>query len=212
MAEPAPSPGAPIPGDLAARWDSSLERVFATGPSQPEHYQRATGAVGILVQKVRERATGCEELLELWQDRMTLVEEVSGLLPAGADTTLCLEAAFAMHHPVAREADASRRRAESLRSSGDAWVTLDESGDFDGSPFIPYRRLTARATSGTAIMVATEPDERLVDTIHRVEVFDIDPRTGRIGAAHEGEAVTFASAEAREEHVHSLQAGTTPDP
>ena len=58
---------------------------------------------------------------------------------------------------------------------------LEESGDWAGDPFTPYRRLEAHATTGQALLVTAVPDDDFRTCQHDVRAScRVDLDTGRV--------------------------------
>jgi hypothetical protein len=69
------------------------------------------------------------------------------------------------------------------RAQGLSWTVLEESGQADRAPYVPYQRVEAEVGSGRAVIVSIGPDETLSRAVYRLEEGQVDVTSGalRIG-------------------------------
>ena len=107
--------------------------------------------------------------------------ETPGIRPG-----LIAAAACAMRYRELVARLAARRRREALaqaRQQGLAWAVVEESGQADRAPYVPYQRIEAEIASGRAVIVSIGPDETLSRARYRLDTGQIDVTSGalRIG-------------------------------
>ncbi len=199
---------------LAFAWGQAADRAFASALDRPDAYQRTSRLVAALLAALRDRGRGLAPLLEAWEGRQRLLDEVVAaddhLTVAGIDPDAAAGAAFAMRYREALEEHAAEQRLAALAAApGDGWVVLEEQGPADGDPFVPYRRLEADPSSGRALLVTTRPDETMTACVHAVDELRLDPATGALHAPGETAAAAqeFATAADREAYVETLKHG-----
>jgi hypothetical protein len=209
-----PADEAPVPAATAASWRAAEGQLFAAVLGAPEVYQRALVLVGTTASRLRLLGPSTQALLGAAAEIAALVREVAaagGLAPDALDPDLVGRAALALRHREVVGEQAAARRLRVLRDAaarGAAWVVLEESGDWDGDPLAPYRRLEAHVASGRALLVTARPDEDLRGSRHAVEVVQVDLATARIEAspAATDAPVECLSAADREAYVTAYRA------
>jgi len=183
-----------ITAELQREWSQAAEKIFGSAMSRPDVYQRVTTLVGLMVADLRDRREGTEGLLAAWEQPNELMQRVltgdSRLSGEGLDVSQVVAATCSMRYRevLDEQAAASRLAALAAAADPDAWVMLLESGPPEGDPFLPYRRLEAQPSTGLAIAVSTNPDERFIGCVHSVDVVSIDTSTGEFAGAPAGAA------------------------
>jgi hypothetical protein len=171
---------------LAVDWQTASEHAFGSVLLQPEVYQRTALLVGALLRRLREEGPGPAVLVGAWDRRRALVDELQTADPrlrgAGGNLELVAGAAFAMRYrEVVDEINAAQRLsriAAEVPSAG--WVVLEESGESDGDPFMPYRRVEAEPSTGRALLVTTRPDDAFTGCVHEVVPGRLDLLSGAL--------------------------------
>lgn len=204
---------------LGREWQAASERTFGSAMNEPLVYQRTARIIGAFVALLREEGRGLDALVDHWNRREQLLAELvsdDGRLSLdGLDPQLLAGAAFAIRHREAHEESAQMERLTILARSADLtqWVTLEETGYAPGDPFVPYRRLEALPANGTALLIATEPDEELAGCVHTVQVLHIDVESGILLPLTAGDSSALrhsrSTAEEREALVDELKATWT---
>lgn len=196
----------PFPPALVAAWQQGEGQLFGPLLQQPDHYQRAVLLIGAFLQSLRALGPSTVALLTAATTGSQTVAAVAAerqISTAGLDLNLVSMAALAMRHRevVAAQASASRRRRlADARAHGADWVVLEESGDWSGDPFLPYRRLEAHASTGRALRVSADPDDEFRRCQHTVEEFVVDLTSGALRESG-GARSTHTDADAREQEV-----------
>lgn len=212
-----PTEGEPtVPADMADSWRTAEAQLFGALLDVPELYRGVVAMVGDTVDRLRRLGPSTAALLTAAPTVAALVR--SGLddrSPAGRiDPDLAGRAALAVRHREVIAEQASARRVKLLaaaRAGQLAWVVLEESGDWVGDPFMPYRRLEAHAGTGQALLVTASPADDFRTCQHTVEVLRVDLETGQVGAASSPGGGLFrcqVSAD-RETHAAALRAGVS---
>jgi hypothetical protein len=204
-----------VPAGAAASWRTAEAALFTDLLSRPDLYQSVIVLVGATVARLRRLGPSTRALLAAAANIATVVGEVradDGLASVGIDPELVGRAALALRHGEVLVEQAAARRRDLLaaaRSSSAGWVVLEETGDWSGDPFAPYRRLEAHATSGRALLVTTFPGDDFRTSRHEVDVLSVDLDTGRIEAStdREHELGRHPSAAEREVAVTALREG-----
>lgn len=174
----------PVPAAIAAAWREAESRLFSALMGSPDLYQRVTELVGATVRRLRELGSSPVALREAAGNIADVVRAAGdddGLSAVGVDPELVGRAALALRlREVAGEQATARRLANlaAARARDETWAVLEERGDWVGDPFTPYRRLEVRVATGTALLVATAPDEQFRTVSHTVEVLQVDLSTG----------------------------------
>lgn len=214
------TPGAEeeMPPGTTAAWRRAEDRLYQVVLSSPQLYRDAMELVGRTVEHLRALGPGTQALLAAAAQGGGLVTAaVRDRQPAimGLDLSVVAEAALALRHREAAAERASLRRADAIeaaRRRGEAWVVLEASGDPDGDPFLPYRRLEVEVSTGRALLVTAAPDEDFRACVHGVQVLGVDPDTGRVQQPREdlGPPTMHPSAAAREEQAAALREWLSP--
>jgi hypothetical protein len=178
-----PAGGEPgVPPSVLRSWDQAEARLFPLVMTQPDLYQRALGAVGRLLRRLRETCPDLPALLAAHERGGDLPgEQVPGVTPA-----LIAAAACAMRYRELVTATAAAGRLAALaraRERGLPWAVVEETGSADRAPYLPYQRIEADTASGRAVIVSIEPDETLSRAVYRLDSGQIDLASGalRIG-------------------------------
>jgi hypothetical protein len=118
-------------------------------------------------------------------------------------------AALALRYRELRGEQAARRRLRRVdegRAAGLAWVVVEESGDPDGDPFLPYSRLEVTSAGGRGVLVTTAADDAYRGVTHHVRRVRLDPGTGEVVAdPDEAGLQTFPDATSRDEAAARLR-------
>lgn len=167
-------PSPPVPaadGDghaaVRRRWRAAGDRLWLVALSDGEAYQRAAGAVGRLLDRLRAQAHSVEDLLRVEQDPAGHLAEDD--VPAAPGPDL-LAAACAMRADEIDAADGARRRRAAIgaaRDAGATWVTLTST---------PTRVVEMHLGTGRAVVATSDlydPDRPYV-----VGAALLDARTG----------------------------------
>lgn len=211
----APSPADAVPPALAARWEQAGGQLFGPLAMDPERYQQVVLVLAGLLEQLRAATPSTAALLEVAEGapelaRDALARAAGGAPPVGTDADLLAQAALAQRLRELRPIEQARRRLDALgQAATGAWVVLEESGDRDGDPYFPYRRLEADPSSGHAVLVRSDPDEDYARCEHRVLAGRIDLRTGRLTLADDEEE-PLPDVAARERRVAELRLPTGP--
>jgi hypothetical protein len=184
------SPDEPVvPAETAALWRTVETRLFAALVSRPDLYRDVTMLVGTTVDRLRRLGPTTSALLEASATITALVHEVleeSGLRSAEIHSDVVGRAALAMRHREVVGEQATARRRDLLaaaRARGTDWVVLEEVGEREGDPLVPYRRLEAEAATGRALLVTATPDDDFRSSRHAVEELHVDLDTGVVEEA-----------------------------
>jgi hypothetical protein len=182
-----PPPGEPgVPPSVLRSWDDAEARLFPLVMAQPELYKQALDAVQRLLGQLRETCHDLPALLAAHERGGALlagaeVPGVSGLRPG-----LIAAAACATRYRELVALMAARGRLEALaraREQGLSWTVVEENGDPERAPYLPYQRVEAEPEAGRAVIVSIGPDETLSRAVYRLDAGQIDLTTGalRIG-------------------------------
>jgi hypothetical protein len=142
--------------------------------------------VGATLDHLRTRCSDIPALLAAAEQGVRLVAEAvrgDAVSTGGIASRLVADAALALRHRelVAEQAAHRRLRAlDAARRGGETRVVLEESGDFAGDPFRPYRRLEAEVATGRALLISATPDEEFGRCVHTVEALRVDLQTGAV--------------------------------
>jgi hypothetical protein len=206
-----PPPGAPDPDDgpvptlLAAAWEQAEARLYPAVLDRPDLYRRIIRLVRATADHLRLLGPGTSALVAAAERGQALVAAAvddSGVPATGLDLELLAHAALALRYRELRSEQAGRRRlrrVEEGRADGRAWVVVEESGDSDGDPFVPYSRLEVATASGRGLLVTTEPDDEYRTVAHKIRRVRLTPRTGEVTADPVGPGIaTYPDAAARD--------------
>jgi hypothetical protein len=206
-----------VPGPTAASWRQAESELFSGLLHRPDAYQEVVALVGATVDRLRELRPTAAAMLNAADNVAELVLELAGQrgrATRGADPLLVGRAALAVRHReiVAHAAAAHRLTllldARAATPRGPDWVVLEETGEWEGNPLDPYRRLEAHAASGQAVLVTAIADENFRTSRHAVQVVQVDLGTGRVEPSPDacGQPRSSRDATAREADVAALRA------
>ena len=202
-----------------SRWRRGEDQLYLTALVSADGYERSLDLVRRTVEHLRSLGPGDAALLEASGRGAGLVREALApepVGPAGTDLRLVADAALALRCREVLADQTAQRRLERLRAArehGDPWVVLETSGDPEGDPLRPYRRLEAAVGTGSAMLVTSAPDADFTGSVHAVEAVRVDLRTGvlhEFDGARAAATTTTSTAE-REQHAATLR-GQLSDP
>ena len=178
---PREQPG--VPASVLRSWDEAEARLFPLVMAQPELYQQALGAVQQLLGRLRETCHDLPALLaahERGGDLLAAAEVpgVPGIRPA-----LIAAAACATRYRELVALLAARGRLEALaraREQGLPWTVVEENGEAERAPYLPYQRVEAEPGTGRAVIVSIGPDETLSRAVYRLDAAQIDLSSGAL--------------------------------
>jgi len=178
---PPPEPG--VPPAVLRSWDEAEARLFPLVMAQPELYQQALGAIQRLLGRLRETCQDLPALLAAHERGGDLLagDEVPGVRPGLIAAAAC---ATRYRELVAELAAAGRLEALArARAQGVPWTVVEENGQPERAPYVPYHRVEAESGTGRAIIVSIGPDETLSRAVYRLDAGQIDLASGalRIG-------------------------------
>ena len=186
------APGAPDPDDgpaptlLTAAWQQAETRLYPAVMDRPDLYQRIVRLVRLTADSLRPLGPGTTALVAAAGRGGALVAATAddaAIPTAELDLDLVAGAAVALRYRELRAEQAARRRLRRLaegRAAGHDWVVVDETGEPDGDPFIPYSRLEVHTATGRALLVTATPDDEFRDVHHEVRPVRLDPETGEV--------------------------------
>jgi hypothetical protein len=202
-----------VPAELAASWRSAETQLFGAVLDLPDLYRGVVAMVGDTLDQLRRLGPTPTALLNAAPTIGALVRDgLQAPGPAGPiDPDLIGRAALAVRHREVAAEQASARRVRLLaaaRARHLSWVVLEESGDWAGDQFMPYRRLEAHATTGQALLVTAGPDDDFRTCQHAVERLRVDVHTGRVGepGSPDGGPFRCRLPADREAHAEALRA------
>jgi len=189
MASSDAGPGSPPPPEsgvapaVLRSWDEAEARLFPLVMAQPELYQQALGAIQRLLGRLRETCQDLPALLAAHERGGDLLagDEVPGVRPGLIAAAAC---ATRYRELVAELAAAGRLEAlDRARAQGVPWTVVEENGQPERAPYVPYHRVEAESGTGRAIIVSIGPDETLSRAVYRLDAGQIDLASGalRIG-------------------------------
>jgi hypothetical protein len=172
-----------VPLSVLRSWDEAEARLFPLVMAQPELYQQALGVIQQLLGRLRETCQDLPALLAAHQRGGDLLAgaEVPGIRPGLIAAAAC---ATRYRELVAELAAAARLAALTrAREQGLSWAVVEESGQADRAPYVPYQRVEAEVGSGRAVIVSIGPDETLSRAVYLLEEGQVDITSGalRIG-------------------------------
>ena len=172
-----------MPPSVLRSWDEAEARLFPLVMAQPELYQQALGAIQRLLGQLRETCQDLPGLLAAHERGGDLLAgaEVPGVRPALIAAAAC---ATRYRELVAQLVAAARLEALArARAQGLSWTVVEESGQPDRAPYVPYQRVEAEAETGRAVIVSIGPDETLSRAVYRLDAGQVDVASGalRIG-------------------------------
>jgi hypothetical protein len=175
-----------VPPAVLRSWDEAEARLFPLVMAQPELYQQALSAVQRLLEPLRETCRDLPALLAAHERGGDLLDEtgvpgVPGVRPALIAAAAC---ATRYRELVAELAAAARLEAMAqARANGLSWTVVEENGQPERAPYVPYQRVEAEPETGRAVIVSIGPDETLSRAVYRLDAGQIDLTSGalRIG-------------------------------
>ena len=178
---PPPEPG--VPPAVLRSWDEAEARLFPLVMAQPELYQQALGAIQRLLGRLRETCQDLPALLAAHERGGDLLagHEVPGVRPGLIAAAAC---ATRYRELVAELAAAGRLEALArARAQGVPWTVVEENGQPERAPYVPYHRVEAEPGTGRAVIISIGPDETLSRAVYRLDAGQIDLASGalRIG-------------------------------
>ena len=178
---PPPEPG--VPPAVLRSWDEAEARLFPLVMAQPELYQQALGVIQQLLGRLRETCQDLPALLAAHQRGGDLLAgaEVPGIRPGLIAAAAC---ATRYRELVAELAAAGRLEALArARAQGVPWTVVEENGQPERAPYVPYHRVEAEPGTGRAVIISIGPDETLSRAVYRLDAGQIDLASGalRIG-------------------------------
>ena len=178
-----PPPEPAVPPAVLRSWDEAEARLFPLVMAQPELYQQALGAIQRLLGRLRETCQDLPALLAAHERGGDLLagDEVPGVRPGLIAAAAC---ATRYRELVAELAAAGRLEALArARAQGVPWTVVEENGQPERAPYVPYHRVEAESGTGRAIIVSIGPDETLSRAVYRLDAGQIDLTSGalRIG-------------------------------
>lgn len=185
-----PQPGQPgLPPSVLRSWDEAEARLFPLVMAQPELYEQALGVIQCLLGRLRETCPDLPALLAAHERGGDLLahradEPVIGV--TGVSPGLIAAAACAMRYRELVALLAAQGRLAALtraREEGLSWAVVEESGQADRAPYVPYQRVEAEVGTGRAVVVSIGPDETLSRAVYRLDEGQVDVASGalRIG-------------------------------
>ena len=178
-----PPPEPAVPPAVLRSWDEAEARLFPLVMAQPELYQQELGAIQRLLGRLRETCQDLPALLAAHERGGDLLagDEVPGVRPGLIAAAAC---ATRYRELVAELAAAGRLEALArARAQGVPWTVVEENGQPERAPYVPYHRVEAESGTGRAIIVSIGPDETLSRAVYRLDAGQIDMTSGvlRIG-------------------------------
>jgi len=179
-----PDPG--LPSAVLRSWDEAEARLFPLVMAQPELYQQALGAIQQLLGWLRETCRDLPALLAAHERGGDLLDGAGVPAVPGVRPGLIAAAACATRYRELMAELAATARLAALaraREQGLSWAVVEESGQADRAPYVPYQRVEAEVGSGRAVIVSIGPDETLSRAVYRLDAGQIDAASGalRIG-------------------------------
>ena len=178
-----PPPEPAVPPAVLRSWDEAEARLFPLVMAQPELYQQALGAIQRLLGRLRETCQDLPALLAAHERGGDLLagDEVPGVRPGLIAAAAC---ATRYRELVAELAAAGRLEAlDRARAQGVPWTVVEENGQPERAPYVPYHRVEAEPGTGRAVIISIGPDETLSRAVYRLDAGQIDLASGalRIG-------------------------------
>lgn len=207
---------APDLASLAARWDRASGHLFGPLLMDPEQYQQVVLVLADLLERLRGETPSTAALLEVSERAPRLAAgsleraAADGQAPVGVDPEVLAMTALAQRYRELVAAEQMQHRLAVLaqaREDRGGWTVLEESGDPDGDPYRPYRRLEADPISGRAVLVRSDPDEDHTGSEHHAVPARVDLRTGELTVLQDdGERSPLPDVAAREAQAAQLRA------
>ena len=184
--------GSAAPPSVLRSWDEAEARLFPLVMAQPELYEQALDVIHLLLGRLRETCPDLAALLTAHERGDDLVADLTGESAAGISGVagvrpgLIAAAACAMRYREIVALMAAQGRLAALaraREQGLSWAVVEENGQADRAPYVPYQRVEADVGSGRAVIVSIGPDETLSRAVYRLDAGQIDVASGvlRIG-------------------------------
>jgi len=178
-----------VPPSVLRSWDEAEARLFPLVMAQPELYQQALGMVRQVIARLRETCPDLPALLaahERGGDLVADLDDDTAAAVPGIRPALIASAACAMRYREIVALMAAQGRLAALaraRAQGLSWAVLEERGQADRAPYVPYQRVEAEVGSGRAVVVSIGPVETLSRAVYRLEEGQVDVTSGalRIG-------------------------------
>jgi hypothetical protein len=181
---PPEEPGVPPP--VLRSWDEAEARLFPLVMAQPELYEQALGVVRELIGRLRETCPDLPALLAAHERGADLIADLGDDAAAGVPGIrpgLIAAAACAMRYREIVALMAAQGRLAALaraRAQGLSWAVVEESGQADRAPYVPYHRVEAEVGSGRAVVVSVGPDETLSRAVYRLDEAQVDVTSGAL--------------------------------
>ena len=183
---PPPEPG--VPPAVLRSWDQAEARLFPLVMAQPELYEQALGAVRQLLERLRETCQDLPALLAAHERGGSLLEGAGVPGVPGVRPGLIAAAACATRYRelVAELAAAARLEAlAQAREQGLSWTVVEENGQPERAPYVPYQRVEAETGTGRAVIVSIGPDETLSRAVYRLDEGQVDVASGALSIGDE---------------------------
>ena len=186
-----PQPGEPpaqdaVPPAVLRSWDEAEARLFPLVMAQPELYEQGLTVVRQLIGRLRETCPDLPALLAAHERGGDLIADLDGEAAAGVPGIrpgLLAAAACAMRYREIVALMAARGRLAALaraRAQGLSWAVVEENGQADRAPYVPYQRVEAEVGSGRAVVVSIGPDETLSRAVYRLDEGQVDVASGAL--------------------------------
>ena len=181
-----PPGGAAVPPAVLRSWDEAEARLFPLVMAQPELYEQGLTMVRQLIVRLREACPDLPALLAAHERGGDLIADLDGEAAAGVPGIrpgLLAAAACAMRYREIVALMAARGRLAALaraRAQGLSWAVVEESGQADRAPYVPYQRVEAEVGSGRAVVVSIGPDETLSRAVYRLDEGQVDVASGAL--------------------------------
>jgi hypothetical protein len=209
---PDPDDG-PVPTLLAVSWEQAEAQLYPAVLERPDLYQRSIRLVRATADHLRLLGPGTSALVaaaERGPELVAAVADDTATPVSELDLALLARAALALRYREVRGEQAARRRLRRLgdaRAAGDGWVVVEESGDADGDPFLPYSRLEVAVASGRGVLVTASPDDEYRRVVHGLRRVRLDLGTGQVDDdAGDGTLGPYRDAAARDAAAVAVRA------
>jgi hypothetical protein len=173
-----------VPPSVLRSWDEAEAALFPLVMTQPELYEQALGVVRELTGRLRETCPDLPALLAAHRRGADLLADLGDdAAVLGIRPGLIAAAACAMRYREVVALMAAQGRLAALaraRSQGLSWAVVEESGQADRAPYVPYQRVEAEVGSGRAVVVSIGLDETLSRAVYRLEEARVDLVSGAL--------------------------------
>jgi hypothetical protein len=145
--------------------------------------QQALGAVQQLLGWLRETCHDLPALLAAHERGGDLLDDADVPGVPGVRPALIAAAACATRYRELVALLAARGRLEALaraRAQGQPWTVVEENGEAERAPYLPYQRVEAEPETGRAVIVSIGPDETLSRAVYRLDAGQIDLASGAL--------------------------------